>query len=180
MNTTDTPTLSGRPEEGEYAAYQKADIDLVPGNSAVTALEAAAKQTLELLGSLDEDKVDHSYAPDKWTIRQILGHLIDDERIFVYRALCVARGEQQPLPGFDENDYVRQAGFEDRSWPSLLAEYLSVREATLTFFQGIGGKTWLRRGVVIDYTASVRGLAFHIAAHELHHLRVVRERYLAS
>jgi uncharacterized damage-inducible protein DinB len=180
MNPPDTPTLSGRPEEGEYAAYQKADIDLVPGNSAVAALEASAQQTLELLGNLDESRIDHSYAPDKWTIRQILGHMIDDERIFVYRALCLARGEQQPLPSFDEKDYVRQAGFEDRPWAELLAEYLSVREATLTFFQGISDKSWLRRGTVTDYTASVRGLAFHIAAHELHHLRVLQERYLAT
>ena len=180
MDKTETPTISGRPEEGEYAAYQKADIALVPGNSAVTALEASAQQTLELLGNIDEGKIDYRYAPDKWTIRQIVGHLIDDERIFVCRALCVARGEQQSLPGFDENDYVRQAGFEDRPWAGLLAEYLSVREATLTFFQGITGHIWLRRGTVTDYTASVRGLAFHIAAHELHHLRVMRERYLTD
>jgi uncharacterized damage-inducible protein DinB len=178
--TQPTHSLSGRPREGEYAAYQKVDIDLVPGNSAVAALEAAAQQTLELLGNLDEGKIDYTYAPGKWTIRQILGHMIDDERIFVYRALCVARGEQQPLPGFDEKDYVYQAGFEDRPWAELLAEYLSVREATLTFFQGISDEAWLRRGTVTDYTASVRGLAFHIAAHELHHLRVLQERYLSE
>ncbi len=180
MNAPDTPTLSGRPAEGEYAPYQKTDIDLVPGNSAVAALEAAAQQTLELMGNLDESKIDYSYAPDKWTIRQILGHMIDDERIFVYRALCIARGEQQPLPSFDEKDYVRQAGFEDRPWAELLAEYLSVREATLTFFQGLSDRNWLRSGTVCDYTASVRGLAFHIAAHELHHLRILQERYLAT
>ena len=178
MKPSDSKTLSGRPRPGEYAAYQEADIELVPGNSVVAALEATAQQTLELMGGLDEDKIDHRYAPEKWTIRQILGHLIDDERIFVYRALSIARGHDQPLPSFDENTYVQKAGFESRSWPELLAEYLSVREATLAFFKGLSDEAWLRRGTVADYTASVRGLGFHIAAHELHHLRIVEERYL--
>ena len=180
MNTTDTTTLSGRPGPGEYAAYQEADIELVPGNSVVAALEETAQQTLELMAGLEENKIDFRYAPEKWTIRQILGHMIDDERIFVYRALSIARGEKQPLPGFDEKAYVHQAGFEDRPWSELLAEYLSVREATLTFFKGLSDEAWLRSGTVVDYTASVRGLGFHIAAHELHHLRIIVERYLAG
>lgn len=178
MKPSNPRTISGRPGPGEYAAYQEADIELVPGNSVVAALEATAQKTLALMAGLDEDKIDHRYAPEKWTIRQILGHLIDDERIFVYRALSIARGEDRPLPGFNENAYVRQAGFERRAWPELLAEYLSVREATVAFFKGLSDEAWLRRGTVVDYTASVRGLGFHIAAHELHHLRIIEERYL--
>ena len=171
---------TGRPEADECAAYQMADIDQVPGDDAVAALEAAAQETLELLGSLDETKIDYSYGPGKWTIRQILGHLIDDERIFVYRALCIARGEKQALPAFDEKEYVRLAEFENRPWVELLAEYLSLRESSLAFFLGLSDEAWRRSGTVTDYTASVRGLAFHIAAHELHHLRILRERYLTD
>jgi uncharacterized protein (TIGR03083 family) len=173
--TTRTP--SGRPEPGEYAAYAQADFDQVPGDDAVTALQHAERETLALLEPLDEARADHRYAPGKWTVGQILGHLIDDERIFVYRALCVARGDQQPLPGFDENDYVRLGGFENRPWADLLAEYRAVRASTLAFFRGLPADAWQRRGTVNGYAASPRGLAFHIAAHELHHLRVLRERY---
>ncbi len=168
---------SGRPEAGEFAAYAQGDLDQVPGDDAVAALEAAEAETLALLEPLDEATTDHRYAPDKWTVRQILGHLIDDERIFVYRALCVARGDTQPLPGFDENVYVDGGGFGARSWADLLAEYRAVRRATVAFFQGLPAAAWQRRGTVNGYSASPRGLAFHIAGHELHHLRVLRERY---
>jgi len=110
--------------------------------------------------------------------KQIAGHLSDDERIFVYRALCLARNEPLALPGFDENEYVRFAGFETRSWSELLGELRAVRNATLAFFRGLTPEAWRRRGSVNGYPASVRGLAFHIAGHELHHARIVRERYL--
>jgi len=171
---------TGRPGEGEYAGYASDDIDQVPGDDAVAALEAAEAETLALLAPLGEERGDARYAPGKWTIRQIVGHLIDDERIFVYRALCVARGDTQALPGFDEKGYARHAGFEHRTMTDLLAEYCAVRHATLAFFRGLPAEAWHRRGTVNDYTASVRGLAFHIAGHELHHLRVLRERYLTD
>jgi len=170
-------TASGRPEAGEFAAYAQGDLDQVPGDDAIAALEAAEAETLALLEPLDGATADHRYAPDKWTVRQILGHLIDDERIFVYRALCVARGDTQPLPGFDENDYVDGGDFDQRPWADLLAEYRVVRRATVAFFQSLSPEAWQRRGTVNGYSASPRGLAFHIAGHELHHLRVLRERY---
>lgn len=171
---------TGRPEAGEYAEYAAGDLALVSGNDAIAALEAAAAETLGLLTPLDEESGNRTYAAGKWTIRQIVGHLIDDERIFLYRALCVARNDTQSLPGFDENDYVRYAGFEHRTMADLVGEYRIVRRATLTFFRSLTAEAWLRRGIINDYTASVRGLAFHIAAHELHHLRVLRERYLTD
>jgi uncharacterized damage-inducible protein DinB len=178
--TDQAPSPTGRPEEGEYASYFSEDIAQVPGNDAIAALEVAEAETLMLLTPLDEESGDRSYAPGKWTIRQIVGHLIDDERIFVYRALCLARHDTQPLPGFDENDYVSFAGFENRTMADLLAEYRAVRRSTIAFFRGLSAEAWHRRGTVNEYTASVRGLAFHIAAHELHHLRILREQYLAD
>lgn len=110
-------------------------------------------------------------------MKQVLGHLIDDERIFAYRLLCVARGEDAELPGFDEDRYAAHAEFERRPLEDLLADYGAVRAATLALLRGLPPSAWTRRGRVNGYACSVRGLAFHVAGHELHHLRVLRERY---
>jgi uncharacterized damage-inducible protein DinB len=167
--------VTGRPEPGEYAPYAADDIAFVPGDDAIEALRASARETVALFGTLPEERI--VYAPGKWTLKEVLGHLIDDERIFAYRALCVARADPRPLPGFDENEYMAATTFESRTFASLLREYEIVRESTIAFFESLTPAEWLRRGLVNGYSASVRGLAFHIAGHELHHLRVVRERY---
>lgn len=170
---------SGHPAEGEYAPYAKTDIDLVEGDDAVAALTAQRDLVLAFLGDLEESAVAGlTYAPGKWTLKEVAGHLADDERIFAYRALCLARGDMRPLPGFDEKEYMAGASFESRSLADIVAEYRTVRWASLTLFASLTEEAWLRRGVVNGYEASVRGLAFHIAGHELHHLRVLRERYV--
>lgn len=169
---------SGRPGPGELAAYAQADVDQVAGDDAVTVLLRQRQETLALFQQLGETGGDLSYAAGKWTVKQVLGHLADDERIFAYRALCIARGDGRPLPGFDENAYASAARFEDRSLADLLADYEAVRNASVTLFRGLDPDAWLRRGMVNGYSASPRGLAFHIAGHELHHHRVLRERYL--
>lgn len=169
---------SGRPTETEFAPYAKSDIDYVAGDDAVGVLAAQGRDVVTLLQSLDEDSIGAKrYAPGKWTVKEVIGHLIDDERIFAYRALCVARSDLRPLPGFEENEYVAATSFESRSLASLIAEYSSVRAATLTLFESLTAEEWTRRGNVNGYEASVRGLAFHVAGHELHHLRTLREKY---
>ena len=170
-------TRSGRPQRGEYADYAQSDFDFVAGDDAVEALERTRDETVALFRSAPDAK---PYAPGKWTLKQILGHLIDDERIFVYRALCVARGEPLPLPGFDEKLYASNAESDARTIADLLDEYRSMRASTIAFFRGLTAGQWMRRGTVNEYPSTVRGLAFHIAAHELHHLRIVRERYLSQ
>lgn len=172
-----TPT--GRPEPGEYADYASADIAAVPGDDAIVALVQLQEQTTALFRALAEpaDR-GFAYAPGKWPLKTVLGHLIDDERIFVYRLLCVARGEDHELPGFDEKLYAHNAESEHRSLESLLAEYSVVRAATLALLRGLPSAAWHRCGRVNGYACSVRGLAFHIAGHELHHHRIVRERYV--
>jgi hypothetical protein len=171
---------SGRPLTGEFADYAKPDIDAVPGDDAVDALETIARETLALLEPISETAARGlTYAPGKWTLKEVVGHLADDERIFAYRALCVARGDLRELPGFDENRYVAAAGFETRRLADLLAEYRAVREATIALLTGLPAEAWRRPGMVNGYTASARGLAFHIAGHELHHLRVLRGKYLS-
>ena len=171
---------SGRPTETEFAPYAKSDVAYVSGDDAVGALAAQGRDVVTLLQSLDEDSIRAKrYAPGKWTVKEVIGHLIDDERIFAYRALCVARRDMRPLPGFEENEYVAATSFESRSLASLIAEYSSVRAATLTLFEALTAEEWTRRGNVNGYEASVRGLAFHVAGHELHHLRTLREKYFA-
>jgi hypothetical protein len=169
---------SGRPGPGEFAAYAQADVDQVVGDDAVTALLRQRQETLDLFRELGEAGGDLAYAEGKWTVKQVLGHLADDERIFAYRALCIARGDERPLPGFDENAYAGAARFEDRPLADLLADYEAVRNASVTLFRGLDREAWLRRGTVNGYSASPRGLAFHIAGHELHHHRILRQRYL--
>lgn len=170
---------SGRPEAGEFAPYAQADIDRVPGDDAVVALASQLEVVSDLFERLPENGIEGlTYAPGKWTVKEVLGHLADDERIFAYRALCIAREDDRPLAGFDENAYLETAGFESRRLGDLIAEYRAVRRASIALFSGLSQRAWLRRGEVAGYRASVRGLAFHIAGHELHHVRVLKERYL--
>jgi uncharacterized damage-inducible protein DinB len=170
--------VSGRPDPGEFAEYAGADVGLVEGDDAVAALVTQREETRSLFGRFGEEHGDLVYAEGKWTVKQILGHLADDERIFAYRALCLARGDARPLPGFDENAYARAARFEDRSFEQLLGDYDAVRSASVTLFRGLDREAWLRKATVNGYPATARGLAFHIAGHELHHHAIVRERYL--
>jgi len=169
---------SGRPEDGEYAAYAKSDIDYVEGDDAVAALRDQEQVVLDYFGAFTEETANGlTYAPGKWTVKEVLGHLVDDERIFMYRALCVARGESAPLPGFDENLYVTNSNFESRALASIIDEYRSVRRASITLFESLDDEASTRRGTVNGYSASARGLAFHVAGHELHHLRTLRDKY---
>lgn len=172
-------TISGRPRPGEFAHYAQSDIDAVTGDDIVTTLAAQMKETLGVFRSVDEDSASSvRYAPGKWNLKQVIGHLADDERIFAYRALCVARSDARPLPGFEEKDYVNAACFESLPIQELLEDLRIVREGTISLLRGLASEAWLRTGMVNGYQASVRGLAFHIAGHELHHMRIVREKYL--
>ena len=173
--------VSGRPQPGEYAAYAQDDIERVEGDDAAAALAAQLEDTLAVLAPVGEARASRfRYAPRKWTIKQIVGHLSDDERIFAYRMLCLARGDRRVLRGFDEKAYMRKSGFNERTLPDLVQEVRLVREATLAFLRGLPEGAWMRAGVVNGYPATVRGLAFHVAGHELHHRRILQERYITT
>lgn len=177
--TQRTAALSGRPLPGEYAPYAQADIDSVIGTDAATVLAALEVDTGNFLGSLPENQIRGvRYAPAKWTLKEVLGHIVDDERIFAHRAFCLARGETAPLAGFDEKLYAVNADAENRAWRDLLDDYRVVRAASIALFRSLTPAAWQRAGEVNGYRATPRGLAFHIAGHELHHLRIVREKYL--
>lgn len=174
-----SPAPSGRPQPGEYAAYAQADIDFVSGNDIVHTLAAQVEETIASFAPIEDHvAATLTYAPGKWNLKQVVGHLSDDERIFAYRALCVARNDTRPLAGFDEKDYVRFASFNRRSLADLVEELRTVRAASILLFQHLSPEEWLRKGTVNGYSATVRGLAFHMAGHELHHMRIVREKYL--
>ena len=168
-----------KPEAGEYAPYAAMYIDLLPGDGRVLErLESNFDEVRMLVSSLSEDRLTYRYAPGKWSIKEILVHIVDDERIYAYRALRFARGDSAELPGFEQDDYARKSGADERSLASIFAEYEAVRRATVTMFEGLPDEAFERSGVADGKVMSVRAAAYHIAGHELHHLNVIRERYL--
>jgi len=170
--------MSGRPESSEYAAYAKAYVDLVAGDDILHALRTQVDETVALLQPLGEAGSAVAYAPGKWTVKQVLGHIIDTERVFAYRALCVARNDATPLPGFEQDDYVRFGPFDKCTFASLLDEFSVVRAGTIALFRDLQPADWMRRGVANKFDVTVRGLAFCTAGHELHHRKILREKYL--
>ncbi len=172
-----TLTAPSRPGTDEYVEYFGRYIGLVPEATALDALAAQHAELMPALRSLTESQAGHRYAPDKWSVRQVVGHLADGERVFAFRALWFARGETAPLPGFDENRFVDVAGFDGAPYAELLDGLERVRQASLDVFRGFDAAAWTRRGVANGASISVRALAFVIAGHGRHHLRILRERY---
>jgi len=168
-----------RPVADEYNPYYGGYIQAVPEGDVVARMASELDAGLALYGGIPEAKRAYRYAEDKWTVRQVLGHVVDTERIFSYRALCIARGDRTPLPGMDQDDYMAGADFETRSWESLLSEYEHLRRANLALFATFDEDILDRRGVASGFEVSVRALVWIAAGHEIHHRRVVRERYLA-
>jgi hypothetical protein len=169
-----------RPEAGEYAAYYDKYISLLPGTDVTGALDAQRVQTLQLFRGRSERDGNFRYAADKWTVKEVLGHISDSERIFTYRALRIARADETPMEGFEQDDYVRSGGFNERPLASLVEEFAHVRSASLALFRSLGPEAWLRRGMANKNEVSVRALAFITAGHELHHRRILEERYFSS
>ena len=169
-----------RPEPGEYAPYYDRYISLVAGTDILGTLDAQRRQTMLLLSGRDESEGDFRYAPDKWSAKEVLGHVCDTERIFAYRALRIARGDQTPLPGFEQDDYVKNGPFAKAALEEIIEDYIAVRRATLTLLRNLDEAAWTRRGVASKNEVSVRALAYMIAGHELHHRRILEEKYFVE
>ena len=169
-----------RPVAGEYAPFYAGYVAEVPDGDVLALLGRQGQETFDLFSALPEDRGAHRYAPEKWTIKDIAGHLADSERIFSYRALRFARGDERPLQGFDENDYVRSAEALRRPLVEIAEELQAVRQATVALFGGLSAEVLTRSGTANDARVSVRALAWIIAGHERHHLRVLHERYLTG
>jgi uncharacterized damage-inducible protein DinB len=171
---------AARPAAGEYAPYYETYISKVKGNDIVSVLDAQRLQTAQLFAARSERDGNFRYAPDKWTVKEVLGHVIDSERIFAYRALRIARGDQTPLSGFEQDDYVRGGNFSERTLADLAEEFELVRTANVAFFKSLPKEAWQRRGVANKNEVTVRALAFIVAGHELHHRLILEERYFPA
>ncbi|HEY6183375.1 MAG TPA: DinB family protein [Terriglobales bacterium] len=175
-----THFVVGCPDASEHSPYFGRYISLVSDPDILTVLESQWKETAALLRGLNEKDGPHRYAPDKWTVREVLGHMNDTERIFAYRALRIARADKTPLAGFEQDDYVLAGGFEKRTLADLREEFDAIRKSSLFLFRGLEETAWTRQGTANKEGLSVRSLAYMIAGHELHHRRILLEKYFPS
>ncbi len=169
-----------RPKPGEYASYYAPYLAAVPDGDLLRLLEEQGAEMLDLLRAFGEARGSYRYAPGKWSVKEVVGHVTDTERIFSYRVLCFARADATALPGFEQDAYVAAAGFDRRSLADLAEEFADVRKATLKLLTGLDAPALGRAGVASGHPVTVRALAWMIAGHEQHHARMLRERYLAG
>jgi hypothetical protein len=167
-----------KPEASEFGSYYDQYVAQVQGDDIVSILKAQADAVLGLLASISEEQSTHRYAPDKWSIRELVGHLIDTERVFVYRAFRFSRNDETPLHGYDHDKYIQVANYDARFLRDIAGELNTVRAATLAFFNGLSDEMLLRRGVANNNPFSVRAMAWIIAGHTEHHLSMLKEKYL--
>ncbi len=169
-----------RPQPGEYAPYYDRYIADVEGEDILNTLDQQRRQTMLLLSGRDDDDGDFRYAPEKWSAKEVLGHVCDTERIFAYRALRISRADATPLAGFEQDDYVRNGPFAQRPLADLIEDFIAVRRATLSLLRNLDEPAWTRRGIANKNEVTVRALAYIIAGHELHHRRILEEKYFAA
>ena len=170
-------TTIARPGSDECTPYYDTYISKVPNQDLLQLLKEQIEETCRLLTRVPESRADAAYAPGKWTIKEVAGHMVDTERIMAYRLLRVARGDTTSLPGFEQDDYVRGGGFQARPLTSLIEEFRLARASTLALLHGLDGRALARRGVADGKTVSARALAYIIAGHERHHTGILRQRY---
>jgi hypothetical protein len=169
-----------RPEKDEFASYYLPYVNAVPEGDIISVLSQQLESTKLLLKNITEEQGKFRYGPDKWTVKEVVGHMTDTERIMAYRLLCIARGETVSLPGFDENQYVEHASFNEQSLEQLLEDFAIVRQSTLALMKSFSADVWMRRGLANNTEVTVRGTAYIIAGHAIHHSRIIKERYLES
>jgi hypothetical protein len=170
----------GRPEPSEYAPYYDRYISLISGTDILASLDSERRKTMLLLSGRDEEDGNIRYAPDKWTAKEVLGHVCDTERIFAYRALRIARGDRTPIEGYEQDDYVRNGPYGRVSLAEVIEDYIAVRRATLTLLRNLDPAAWMRRGMANKNEVSVRAIAYTIAGHEVHHRRILEEKYFGK
>jgi hypothetical protein len=173
-----TQLVIAKPDSSEYAPYYEKYLSLVQGDDVLRILSAQIDRSLATLRGISDGRSLERYAPNKWSIREVVGHLIDSERIFGYRALRFARNDSQELPGFEQDDYIPYAHFDNRHWADLISEFDLVRRSNVLMFRGLDSEAWMRRGTANKANVTVRAIAYITAGHELHHMHIVRTKYL--
>src|SRR5215213_7648696 len=161
-----------RPESNEYGSWYAGYVSLVPEDDVLSAIETQSSETQKVLASLDDARAAHRYAEGKWSVKEVIGHVTDAERVFGYRALCISRGEQQSLPGFDEKEYMRHSNFDAWKIGDLAESYALTRRANIVLFRNLPPEAWKRAGTASNYPVTVNAIAYIIVGHERHHLRV--------
>lgn len=169
-----------RPEKSEYGEWYAGYVSLVPEEDIVTALNGQSFEIAELGTAISEERGSYSYSEGKWTIKELLGHINDGERIFAYRALRIARGDLTPLPGFEQDDYIATGRFNERSVSSLIEEFVRLRRSNMMLFENLAVDAWLQIGRANDNAISVRAIAFIMVGHIRHHIYILNERYLVK
>ncbi len=169
-----------RPAAHEFPAYYEQYVDQVEADDVMSTLESQREEMATIASILDDDSARYRYEDGKWSIKEVIGHLLDAERIFGTRALCIARGETQPLPGFDENTYVANAAFDERSLKSIMDEWFHLRDANICLFASLSEEDVSRIGIANGKPITPRAIIWTIAGHTVHHLRILRERYGVS
>lgn len=172
--------MTTRPDRGEAAEYYFTYIDQVAAGDVRDVLDGQGPETLALLRTIDDERSRHRYGADKWSIRELLGHVNDAERLFTFRAFWFARGFDIPLPSFDQDAAVSFAGADERPWTSLVEEFRAIRAASSSLFRSLPDDAWMRRGIASGHPFTVRALAYITAGHVAHHVRILRERYLTG
>jgi DinB superfamily len=172
--------MTGLPARNEAADYYFRYIDRIKSDDILSVLRQQSDDVLPLLRGISEQESLHRYAADKWTIRQVLNHINDCERVFVLRALWFARGFTTPLPSFDQNIAVPGANADQFSWTAHVQEFEAIRKASILFFDNLPKDSWMRSGIASDNRFTVRALAYIVAGHVDHHVAILRERYLLS
>jgi uncharacterized damage-inducible protein DinB len=167
-----------RPQSGEYPGYAAAYISKVPDGPILEILEYLRDSTFNFFWTMSEQQAAYAYAEGKWTLKEVLGHMIDTERIFAFRALCFSRMDKGPFPGFDQDEYMRHSYFDTRTIKDLAAEFKAVRESNLFLYKTFTDEQSMLTGTANNNPASVRALVYMTAGHELHHMDIVKERYL--
>jgi len=166
-----------RPEPGEYAPYYDRYVSLIAGSDILGTLDAQRRQMMLLLSGRDEADGGYRYAADKWNAKEVLGHVCDTERVFAYRALRIARGDRTPMEGFEQDDYVKNGPFARHVIDEVIEDYIAVRRATISLLRSLEEAAWSRRGVANKNEVTVRAIAYTIAGHEVHHRRILEEKY---
>ncbi len=174
---TTNQSVIAHPEANEYLPYYGRYISLVTNDDVLASLQVQMDQTVAMLKQVSEEIGEYRYAPDKWSAKEVLGHVNDTERIFAYRALRISRNDRTPIEGFEQDDYVRFGPFRHCRLQDLAEEFTAVRRATLLLFHSLDGEAWLRRGIANKAEVSVRALAYIVAGHELHHRKILKEQY---
>ena len=177
--TTSTLTTE-RPKLGEYDPYYDRYISLILGNDLFGTLEKQLAKTVALFSARSEAEANFRYAPGKWSLKEVLGHVNDTERIMSYRAMRIARGDQTPIEGYEQDDYVRDGPYPDLTLTALIEEFKTIRAATLSLLRNLRPQDWTRRGTANQKEITVRALAYVIAGHEIHHRSIIEERYLKN